>query len=473
MLMTHIQTAGFIMSETFRRVALGAVWLLSIACSGSGGDDDGGSDDRGGIGDTGGQTETGVDDVGDAGAIDQAEDQVEGSDQGTVDTGGGDDRGAGEDARTWDRVSTGDAENCSAIGSELDSTIEGLMAENDIPGLAAGIVTAHGLVWAKGYGLANIADSRAVTPDTIFAIMSISKVVTATGVMQLVENGDLDLDEDINTYLDGFDVVHPQAPEATITMRHLLSHTSGIGRDDYGVLQLNIVTDDADVIPLGEMLESILDADGERYDREAPSYEDVGPGEEFHYSSIAISLAGFVAESVSDTGFDELTAAGIFQPLGMNDTSWRLTPYQDRLDDLAVMYHYDEVDGEFLDLEPFTFADYPAGSIRSSVEDLSRFLAASINAGALGEVEVLSPATHSTMLDIHYPEINSAQALGWNYRFEERTLVGHGGDDQGASTDMYYDVDAGIGVILLMNVTRRENTNAILDALFEASDACQ
>jgi len=378
-----------------------------------------------------------------------------------------------EDANLPDRGDGRPPITCETISDDLDTFIEARMEETDIPGLAAGIVGPQGLVWSRGYGHANIEEDRAVTPDTVFAIMSISKVFTATGVMQLVAAGDLDLDEDINTYLSAFDVVHPDFPDTAITMRQLLSHTSGIGRDDYGVLQLNIKTSDEEVEPLGEMLQSILTPEGERFDAAAPSYEDTAPGDTFRYSSIAISLAGFVAESVSGTSFDELTAGNIFDVLGMEDTSWRLGPYADRLDEVAVMYDFDELDEEFIPVDHFTFADYPAGSIRSTVRDLSLYLAAMINEGVFEGDEVLSQVAYREMMEVPYPDANSAQALGWNYRFDERTLAGHGGDDSGASTDMYFDVDRGIGVILLMNVTRRPNTDEILARIFEASEVCE
>ena len=376
---------------------------------------------------------------------------------------GGSDGGAGVGGST--------ATPCD-VSSELDVFIEAAMAENNIPGLAAGIVTPDGLAWSKGYGSADIAASRDVESDTIFALMSISKVVTATGVMQLVEAGTLDLDADINAYLDDFEIVHPQFPEATITTRQLLTHTSGLAGDDYGVLQLNIKTSDAEVQPLGEMLGSLLTPAGDRYDGGA-NYSDNAPGTAFAYSSIAISLAGFVAESISGTGFDELTDASIFDSLGMTNTSWRLSPFADKLDEVAVMYNYVEGADVYEDVEAFTFADYPAGSIRSSVPELSRFLAAMINDGNFGGQQILSPTLTADMREVQFPLISSSQAIGWSYWLGERTLLGHGGDDAGASTDMRYDVDTGKGVILLMNVTRRPNTDDIVERLLDESDGCE
>ena len=359
------------------------------------------------------------------------------------------------------------------VSADLDSFIETMMEQNQIPGLAAGIVSKDGMVWARGYGQADIAASRKVTKDTVFALMSISKVVTAAGVMQLVDAGSLDLDTDINSYLKDFQIVHPSFPNSTMTTRQLLTHTSGIAGDEYGVLQLNIATSDADVQPLGEMLASLLTPGGARYDN-GYNFSDSAPGTAFAYSRIAISLAGFVAESVAQTGFDQLTDKNIFQSLGMTNTSWRLSPYQNKMDQVAVMYNYEEASSSFSVVEPFTFSDYPAGSIRSTVPDLSRFLAAMINKGSYSGQQILEPATVAAMGELQYPDFASSQAIGWTrWEVGERIFLGHGGDDSGASTDMRLDLTSSMGVILLMNTTRRPNTDAIVDRLFEESDGCK
>ena len=380
-----------------------------------------------------------------------------------------------EDVDTEEDIDTDvelpDPDACQ-VSPDLDGFIEDMMAENQIPGLAAGIVTSEGLVWSGGYGFADVDTGREVTSETIFALMSISKVFTGTGVMQLVEDGSLDLDADINDYLTAFEVVHPDYPSTPITTRHLLTHTSGLTGDEYGVLQLNIATDDADVIPLGEMLESLLTPEGTRYDQ-GFNFSNNEPGTSYAYSSIAISLAGFVAESIAGIGFDELTDESIFQRLEMENTSWRLSPYDDKLDQVATMYNYYEPESLLEDVEMFTFADYPAGSIRSNVPELSRFLAASINDGTLGNVQLIEPTTVSQMREIQFPDVISSQAITWaTWEPGDRILYGHGGDDAGASTDMQYDLLTGKGVILLMNVTRRPNTIEIVERLMEESDGC-
>jgi len=363
-----------------------------------------------------------------------------------------------------------DASACRP-SADLDAFIEAAMAERGIPGLPAAILTEGGLAWANGYGFADIDARRPVTPDTIFALMSMSKVVTAAGVMQVVEDGRLDLDADINTYLPDFDITHPFHPGVAITTRMLLSHASGIAGDDYGVLQQHIRTDD-DVMPLSQMVEELLVRGGARYE-DAYHWSDAAPGTRFTYSSIGISLAALVVESITGAPFADTTDESIFGVLEMNDTSWRLAPFASRVDDMALMYNpLDESGERFEAVDHFTFAEYPAGSIRSSVRDFAKFVGAMIGDGLLGDRRILEPATVAEMQDTPFEDASGSQAIGWTYSFNQRVLIGHGGDDTGASTDFVIDVDSKKGVILLMNVTRRADTNAILDALLDASDAC-
>ena len=124
-------------------------------------------------------------------------------------------------------------------------------------------------------------------------------------------------------------------------------------------------------------------------------------------------------------------------------------------------------------MDAFTFADYPAGSIRSNVEELALFLAAMIGDGSLGNVQLVQAATAAEMREVQFPDLNSGQGISWSYWFGAREVIGHGGDDSGASTDMRYDLDTGKGVILLMNVTRRPGTEEIVERLLDESDLCE
>ncbi|MGC6416388.1 MAG: serine hydrolase domain-containing protein [Bradymonadia bacterium] len=363
-----------------------------------------------------------------------------------------------------------------AVSPDLDDFIRARMEEDNIPGLAAGIVTSGGLVWSRGYGFADVADSIPVESDTFFAGMSISKMLTAAGVMQQVDSGRLALDVDINTYLATailptgmpFVVENPFA-EGVITLRHLLSHTSGIAGDDYSVLQLNIRESDAALQPLGEMLASLLLPQGERYEA-GYHYGDTSPGAAFWYSSIAISLAAYIAEVISGTDFAQLTKRELFEPLGMTNTSWRLSDYDDQRDRLAVMYN--QLDGQLDPLAHFTFAEYPAGSIRTNVPDLARFLAMMINRGRHRGVQVLDEGSVALMEEPPFPDARDGYLYGLGMFIAGDDLRAHGGDDAGAATDIAYDRQTGRGVIVLSNTTRQFNNDVIYQRLLDEAALC-
>ena len=394
---------------------------------------------------------------------------------GAANTGGNNTGGSNTGAGNVGGVGAGDATPCE-VSADLDSFITDTMALDGIPGLAAGIVTADGLVWSNGYGMANIAESTPVTDETYFALMSISKMVTAAGVMQVVEDGDLDLDTDVNDYFAGvvvppdisFEINNPNAA-GTVTVKHLLSHTSGLGGDEYGVLQLNIKTSDAQLEPLGEMLAAHFHPDGDRYDG-GSHYSGNAAGTNFSYSSFGISVGAYAAEVVSGTGFDELTKGSIFDRLGMANTSWRLNDFDDKLDQLAVMYN--PFDGTPEAVDAFTFAEYPAGSIRSNVPELARFLAAIINDGTYGNQQILTPQSVALMEEAHFPDAEGGLGYGLGMFLATEELRAHGGDDVGAATDMAYNRVSGKGVIVLSNMTRSAGNDDIYLRLLEEAENC-
>jgi len=374
-------------------------------------------------------------------------------------------------------VGAGDANPCQ-VSADLDAFITDKMAEDNIPGLAAGIVTDEGLVWAKGYGMANIAASIPVDENTFFALMSISKMVTAAGVMQQVEAGKLDLKADINTYFSGvtvkpniaFQIDNPNA-SGTITLEHLLSHTSGIADPGYRLLQNNIKFTDAELEPLGEMLASFLHPQGGNYDG-GNNYSNNAPGTDFMYSSIGISAGAYAAEVVLKTGFDELTQKNIFDRLGMVNTSWRLSPFDNKQDQLAVMYNPINGGSTLEAIETFTFAEYPAGTIRSNVPELARFLAAIINGGTYGNQQILKPASVAAMEEPPFPDASNGNTYGLGMFVAGDDLRAHGGDDAGAATDMAYNRKTKKGVIVLSNVTRRVNNDVIYQRMLTESELC-
>ncbi|MGH8882931.1 MAG: serine hydrolase domain-containing protein, partial [Stackebrandtia sp.] len=184
-----------------------------------------------------------------------------------------------------------------------DEYIPEQLERHRIPGAAITVVSGNKRVFAKGYGVADVADDRAVDAGkTLFAPASVAKLLTATAVMQLAEAGRIDLDTDVNEYLKRFQV-EDTFPGRPITMSHLLTHTAGFAVHDSGTGARA-----GDIHPLGAHLARNLP------ERIRP------PGERAVYSNYGMALAGHVVEEVSGMPFHEYIDAKILKPLGMSRT---------------------------------------------------------------------------------------------------------------------------------------------------------
>ena len=205
---------------------------------------------------------------------------------------------------------------CGAAAVELPACKTDLATELDkleLPGLAAAIVKNGQIVCASASGFANIAEDRPVTPDTLFLVASISKTVTATALMQLYEQGKFKLDDDINDYL-AFDVRIPDAPDAPITFRQLLTHTSSIQDSSFFNDFLTKGMDSP--ITLAELLQGYLTPDGAYYDAN-DNFQSEAPGEVYEYTNMNFVLIGYLVEVMSGVPFDKYCRDNIFAPLGM------------------------------------------------------------------------------------------------------------------------------------------------------------
>jgi CubicO group peptidase (beta-lactamase class C family) len=351
----------------------------------------------------------------------------------------------------------------------LDAYVRAQMKIAHLPGVSACVVRDGDIVWAKGYGWANIARQRRVTPDTDFMLASVSKTFVATAVMQQVEAGNLSLFADVNTYLP-FPVRNPRHPDDPITLLQLLTHTSSI-RDYWPVWNNLYVFGRDSRISLADFCRGYFVPGGRFYN--SGDYYRFAPYVNYRYSNMGVTLAAYIVESVSGTPFDAYCNANIFAPLGMNTTSWKLAGLDRRT--IAMPYWYDYGSGRYHAYGHYGYPDYPDGQLRTSASQLGRFLALHMNGGTYQGVQLLQPATVTQMLTPAIYGIARKQGLVW-YRWNVAgwDVIGHNGGDMGVSTNMYYDENTGTGVVLLANGeawTWRE-WNAMMDLaakLFEVA----
>ena len=347
-------------------------------------------------------------------------------------------------ACTDPRISSTAGDGTSALldDEELGTWMAERMSEARVPGLSAAIISGGEVKAIGAWGLANVEDNTPVSTDTLFNLASVSKTVLATAVMMAVEDGDIDLDEDINNYLP-FEVKHPYSNKA-ITARMLLTHTSGIS-DNWDVLDSLYVEGDSP-IALGDFLEDYLVKGGKYYDADWNYYED--PGAMSDYSNVGASLAGYLVEAATATPFDTYCEQHIFEPLGMDESGWHLADVD--VDNVAMPYGW--VGGEWEPYGYYGYPDYPDGNLRTSAPQLARFLAAYTAGGVFDGTRLLSEDTVDEMLTLQVPDLDDTMGLIWySWELGDDTVWGHNGGDDGVATEILFRKSDGVGVVLLMN----------------------
>ncbi|MBT6491771.1 MAG: beta-lactamase family protein [Deltaproteobacteria bacterium] len=349
--------------------------------------------------------------------------------------------------------------------SDMTQFIEEQKTLNNIPGLAVALTRPGEVLWTAGFGLANRETGVPVTIDTPFMMASVSKTLTAVAVMQSQDDGELALDDNINTHLP-FLVDNPRVEDEEILVRHLVSHTSGI-RDNWSQMPY---ADGDSPHALGSYLEGYLLEGGAWFNATDNFYANM-PGTVNEYGNIATALAGFVVESSTGGSFDDYCDEHIFDVLSMENTGWHLADFDPAL--VAMPYEYEN--GEHQAVGHYGYPDYPDGQLRSSVNDMARFLAAISNQGQLGEAQILTPQSVAEMFTPQFPSVDSGQFVFWyQSSLGDRTVFGHNGGDQGVATQILFSPESGIGVVVMLNTdweTAGEAPGAIMEALFERAEA--
>ncbi len=337
------------------------------------------------------------------------------------------------------------------------------MSNYHIPGLAACAVKGDSIIWTGAYGYANFEtfpEPTPVTDSTLFMMASISKTVTGLALMQLWENGEFELDDNINDYMP-IDVVNPYFPATPITFRQLLAHTSSL-KDNWDVMYSTYVEGDTP-IPLDEYVEDYFVPGGEYYDS-TKNFNAWEPATSWQYCNHGFVLIGYLVQAVTGTLFHQYCQDSIFLPLGMNETSWFLAGLD--TNNIAMPYHYNGYGYEAYG--HFGYADYPAGTLRTSSIQLARHLMAFLNYGAISGVRMLDSSTVVMMTTVQYPQLYASMGLVWF-----RSLIGgrviweHGGGDQGVRTRFGFCQDENLGAIVLTNGESSTGVNHIYQQVLD------
>jgi CubicO group peptidase (beta-lactamase class C family) len=327
----------------------------------------------------------------------------------------------------------------------IDAYIAAQMEDQRIPGLALGIVQGDQIVHLKGFGQAD-ASGRPVTPQTPFIIASVSKSVTALAVMQLVEQGKIDLDAPVQRYLPFFRVADPDA-SSHITVRHLLNHTSGL-------------PESADVA----LLTSTDTSEGalEHQVRDLHSIELNRPvGATFEYVNANYATLGLIVQTVSGQSYEAYVQQHVFAPLDMRHSFASQAEAQpDGLASGSRFWFGVPIPANVADNR----AEHPSGRLIASTEDMAHFLIAQLNGGRYAGAALLSPAGIATM---HQPAVKlgdggASYGMGWfTGERDGVTTVEHSGDGVNFHANVVLVPDHGLGIVLLENAENVLKANQI------------
>jgi CubicO group peptidase (beta-lactamase class C family) len=324
----------------------------------------------------------------------------------------------------------------------LDGLMPAALNTAQVPGAVVVVVKDGQVLLEKGYGYADYRKHIPVDPrSTLFRPGSISKLFTWTAVMQLVEQGKINLDADVNTYLD-FKV--PARDGVPVTMRMLMTHRAGFSETARGLIDYG-----KPPAPLGQVLSGyvpprIFDPNG-------------GPG----YSNYGASLAGYIVQRVSGERFEDYVQRHIFTPLGMRRSTFAQPLPATMSPDMSTGYvTWDRPAPGF---EVFDMP--PAGGLSSTGDDMSHFLIAHLQQGRYGDARILKPETaqemHSTLTKA-FADLNG-NALGfYQQNINGHRVIAHGGDTNFFHSDLSLFLDDNVGLFISVNGRGKEGLGEFL-----------
>ncbi|MGJ3249442.1 MAG: serine hydrolase domain-containing protein [Elainellaceae cyanobacterium] len=372
-------------------------------------------------------------------------------------------------------ASVGNLTNPKEIEAFLDEFFAENMPQMHVPGAAFILVKDGKTIVSKGYGYADLERQIPVDPEkTVFGVASISKAITATAVMQLVEVGKLELHQDINNYLDGFQI--DDTFDAPITLAHLLTHTDGFDDRFIGAAARHA----SDVMPLKDYVATRMPA------RIRP------PDEVISYANYGTVLAGYIVQEVSGMPFAQYVDEKILQPLGMTHSSFLQVPDSASDSDLeqAVGYQHLDISAPQLSFQfrgvrnppladsteiyqalPAYYANnVPAGVFQGTAADIARFMMAHLQNGRLGDRQILQTATAQMM---HQQQFTHDPHLpGWCYGFNERfqngiRVIEKAGSKPGFNSLMVLLPDRDLGFFITYNRGSKKLREALVNEFFD------
>jgi CubicO group peptidase (beta-lactamase class C family) len=357
---------------------------------------------------------------------------------------------------------------------QLTDSLNNISDTADFNGFGVAIVNENGPLYQAGFGYANIATKEKYTENTIQNIASISKVFLGIAMLNAQELGKLHLDDSVNKYLP-FRVFNPWHPETPITIRHLVTHTSGIADTDDYLLRAYILYDTVNLanhlslnigkckfsapstaVPMDAFLKNILEKDAVWYKKDG--FLKNKPGEIFEYSNIGATLVALVIEKATGKKYDAFSKEYILNPLQMNSSGWGLHA-------VDTAKHTKLYINKTTAYPFYTCVTYPDGSMIISATDMSKFMSELIK-GYLGNGTLLSKESYATYFtgqlkaenfkDRSTGEYSDEYNMGITMGISSTGNFGHTGGDPGLFSIMFINPKTKTGCYLIHNTDLNE-----------------
>lgn len=343
----------------------------------------------------------------------------------------------------------------------FDTDMQHVLDSLDVVGLSIAVVKNNKIVYNKSYGVQDIKTKVPVTNNTMFRIASISKSFSGVSIMQLVEQGKLTLDTDVNKVLP-FTVRNPKHPDVPITVEMLLSHTSSLNDSEGYYIDLDCINPSKNA----------------NYKN---AYNDYKPGTKYEYCNLNFSLLGSIIEKVSGERFDLYVKRHIVQPLGLeasfniNDIpakrigklySWNGKEYEEQ-------NAYRPITGlENYKLTESSVTFSPAGGMKISARNLAKYMIMHMNYGKspLAKTRILNEESSKCMQVEHTPGFHYGLALEQTDEYTPgKVLVGHTGGAYGLRSAMFFDPEQKYGLVMICSGCKDGNIiiNKVLGVMYK------
>ena len=347
-----------------------------------------------------------------------------------------------------DTGTVGPRADYATVAHALEEFIEAEMLAHELPALSIALVEDQEIVWARGFGFANPDDRLPATAETVYRVGSVSKLFTDIAIMQLVERREIDLDAPVTDYLPDFRPQNPFGRE--VTLRQMMSHRSGLVREP----------------PVGNYFdpsEPSLSAMVASLNQTKLVYE---PETRIKYSNAAVATVGYVLERTRGEAFPSYLKHSVLEPLGMTRSSFE--PDKEIIDDLARAYMWTWY-GSVFDAPTFELGMAPAGSMYSTVIDLSRFMSALFAGGRGSNGRILQGETLEEMWTPQFADSGQRTGIGIGFNISEldgRRRVSHGGAIYGFATELSALPDERLGAVA---ITTKDVSDALIGLSVDAA----